>query len=207
MKVVAFNGSPRRNGNTARLIEAVLQELEHEGIATTTVQVGGRDLHGCRACYKCRETRDQRCAQSDDILNDCIQAMIGADGIVLGSPTYFADLTPELKALIDRSGFVAKMNGDMLKRKVGAAVVSVRRAGAIHAFDSINHYFTISQMIIPGSSYWNIGIGNEPGAVEKDEEGLRHLRTLGQNMAWLLRRLFEDRPGLLHQEPAEIHAT
>ena len=189
MKVIAFNGSTRKNGNTAKLIKAVLKELEREGIGTETVQVGGRNIHGCRACYKCRDRHDQRCSHSDDIANDCIQAMIEADGIILGSPTYFADLTPEMKALIDRAGFVAKMNGDLFKRKVGAAVVAVRRAGGLHVFDSINHFFTINQMIIPGSSYWNVGYGLETGAVAKDEEGVRHMKTLGQNMAWLLKRL------------------
>jgi multimeric flavodoxin WrbA len=118
--------------------------------------------------------------------------MSGADGIILGSPTYFADLTPEMKALIDRAGFVAKANGDMFKRKAGAAVVAVRRAGAIHVFDSINHFFLISQMIIPGSSYWNIGMGQQEKDVEKDAEGIEIMRTLGQNMGWLLKKIKEQ---------------
>jgi multimeric flavodoxin WrbA len=189
MKVAAFNGSPRKNGNTAQLLKTVLKELEREGIDAELVQVGGRPIHGCRACYKCQKVQNRRCAHDDDIANACIEKMIKADGILLGSPTYFADLTPEMKALIDRAGFVAKMNGDLFKRKVGAAVVAVRRTGGLHAFDSINHFFTISQMIIPGSSYWNIGIGRERGDVDKDEEGLRTMRTLGQNMAWLLKKV------------------
>jgi len=189
MKVAAFNGSPRKNGNTARLIKTVLKELEREGIDTEVVQVGGLPIHGCRACYKCQGRPDRRCAHDDDIANACIEKMIKADGILLGSPTYFADLTPEMKALIDRAGFVAKTNGDLFKRKVGAAVVAVRRTGGLHAFDSINHFFTISQMIIPGSSYWNIGIGRERGDVDKDEEGLRTMKTLGQNMSWLLKKV------------------
>jgi len=189
MKVVAFNGSPRKNGNTARLIRTVLKELEREGIETEVVQLGGNPIHGCRACYKCQKHQDRRCVHDDDVANACIEKMIKADGILLGSPTYFADLTPEMKALIDRAGFVAKMNGDLFKRKVGAAVVAVRRTGGLHAFDSMNHFFTISQMIIPGSSYWNIGIGRERGDVDKDEEGLRTMKTLGQNMAWLLKKI------------------
>ena len=123
------------------------------------------------------------------IVNECIEKMLEADGIILASPTYFADLTPELKALIDRAGFVAKANSEMFRRKVGAAVVAVRRAGSIHVFDSINHFFTISQMIIPGSSYWNMGMGLAEGDVEKDEEGIRTMQILGQNMAWLLKKL------------------
>jgi multimeric flavodoxin WrbA len=189
MKVVAFNGSPRKEGNTAALIKHVLAELEKEGIETEIVQVGGKSIHGCIACWKCHESKDKKCVLDNDIVNDCIEKMIEADGIILASPTYFADLTPELKALIDRAGFVSGANDGLLRRKVGAAVVAVRRAGSIHVFDSINHFFTISQMIIPGSSYWNIGMGLAEGDVEKDEEGIRTMQVLGQNMAWLLKKL------------------
>ena len=158
MKVVAFNGSPRRDGNTATLLREALLQLEGQGIETELVHLKG-PISGCIACFKCHESKDGKCALDKDIINDCIEKMAQADGIILGSPTYFSDLTPELKALIDRSGFVGKANGDMFKRKVGAAVVAVRRAGAIHVFDSINHFFLINQMVIPGSSYWNIGVG------------------------------------------------
>jgi multimeric flavodoxin WrbA len=191
MKVVAFNGSPRKDGNTATLIRHVLDELEREGTETETVHIGGKTIHGCTACGKCFENKDKKCVIDKDIVNDCIEKMLEADGIILASPTYFADLTPELKALIDRAGFVSKANGELFRRKAGAAVVAVRRAGSIHAFDSINHFFTISQMIIPGSSYWNMGIGLSEGEVEKDEEGIRTMEVLGQNMAWLLKKLKE----------------
>lgn len=189
MKVVAFNGSPRKEGNTAKLIEHVFSELEKEGIETEMVQLGGKSIHGCTACMKCFENKDKKCVIDKDIINDCIAKMVEADGIILASSTYFADLTPELKALIDRAGMVAIANDSLFKRKVGAAVVAVRRAGSIHAFDSINHLFTISQMIIPGSSYWNMGIGLAEGDVEGDEEGIQTMETLGQNMAWLLKKL------------------
>jgi len=189
MKVVAFNGSPRKEGNTASLIKHVLAELEKEGIETETLQIGGKSVHGCTACAKCFESKDRKCVIDKDIVNECIEKMLEADGIILASPTYFADLTPELKALIDRAGFVAKANNEMFRYKVGAAVVAVRRAGAVHVFDSINHFFTISQMIIPGASYWNIGIGLAEGEVEKDEEGIRTMQVLGQNMAWLLKKI------------------
>lgn len=148
-------------------------------------------MHGCTACSKCFENRDRRCVIDNDIVNECIEKMLEADGIILASPTYFADLTPELKALIDRAGFVAKANSEMFRYKVGTAVVAVRRAGSIHVFDSINHFFTISQMIIPGSSYWNMGIGRAEGDVEKDDEGIQTMQILGQNMAWLLKKLNE----------------
>jgi multimeric flavodoxin WrbA len=191
MKVVAFNGSPRKDGNTATLLAAVLRELESQGIETELVHLIG-PLAGCKACFKCKEKKNGRCIQDKDMINQCIQKMAAADGIIIGSPTYFADLTPETKALIDRAGFVAMANGYMFKRKVGAAVVAVRRAGAIHVFDSINHLFLISQMIIAGSSYWNIGMGLEERDVERDQEGLATMRTLGQNMGWLLKKIANE---------------
>ena len=189
MKVIAFNGSARKDGNTAILIRRVFAELEAEGVETELVQMAGQPIRGCTACGQCYQNKDQRCVVDNDIANDCIQKMRAADGILLGSPTYFADVTTEMKALIDRAGFVARANDDMLRRKVGAAVVAVRRAGSIHAFDSINHFFFISQMIVPGSIYWNMGIGRAKGEVEQDEEGLKTMQTLGQNMAWLLKKI------------------
>jgi multimeric flavodoxin WrbA len=189
MKVFAVCGSARRNGNTARLTRAALAELERAGIETELYELAGKRLRGCTACMKCKERKDGHCSITDDCVNECIDRMVAADGILLGSPTYFADVSAELKALIDRSGYVSRSNGDLFRRKVGAAVVAVRRAGAMHAFDTINHFFTIAQMIIPGSSYWNIGIGREAGDVERDEEGMATMRTLGENMAWLLHKL------------------
>ena len=189
MKVIAFNGSARKEGNTAMLIGIVFEELKNEGIATELVELSGKAMHGCIACYGCFGNQDQHCAVDDDFMNECIGKMLEADGIILGSPTYFSDVTAEMKALIDRSGLVAKANADMFRRKVGAAVVAVRRGGSIHAFDTMNHFFTISQMIIPGSNYWNMGIGLEKGDVNNDEEGKLTMRVLGQNMAWLLKKL------------------
>lgn len=189
MKVIAVNGSARKDGNTAILMRAVCAALEKERIATELLQLGGTSLHGCIACYKCYSNKDQRCAVTKDAVNSIIEKMLAADGILLGSPTYFADLSAALKALIERAGMVARANDDMFRRKVGAAVVAVRRAGAIHAFNSINHFFFIGQMIVPGSSYWNIGIGRDVGDVEKDEEGLRTMTVLGENMAWLLKKI------------------
>ncbi len=191
MKVVAFNGSPRKEGNTSLLIRHVFTELNREGIETESVQVGGETIRGCAACYKCFTRKDRRCVMNDDIANTCVEKMIEADGIIIGSPTYFAAMTPETKALIDRCGMVTRANGDLLKRKAGAAVVAVRRAGAISVFDTINHFFTISQMVIPGSSYWNIAVGRNIGDVEQDEEGIKTMRDLGANMAWLLKRIGE----------------
>jgi multimeric flavodoxin WrbA len=189
MKVVAFNGSGRKDGNTAILVRYVFNELGAEGIETELVQLAGEDVGGCTGCYQCFKNKNHRCAIENDIVNDCIKTMLEADGVILASPTYFADVSATLKALIDRAGMVSIANGDLFRRKVGAAVVAVRRAGSIHAFDSINHFFLIGQMIVPGSSYWNMGIGRNKGEVESDEEGLQTMKTLGQNMAWLLKRL------------------
>jgi len=159
MKVVAFNGSPRESGNTAMLLHAVLEVLRNEGIETELVQLGGRKIRGCTACMKCFENRDRHCSVTGDILNGLVDRMVEADGIVIGSPTYFANVSAEVKALIDRAGLVAIANGHMLKRKVGAAVVAVRRAGATDAFDAINKFFLINQLVVPGSVYWNMGFG------------------------------------------------
>jgi multimeric flavodoxin WrbA len=189
MKVVGFNGSARKDGNTALLIQSVFDVLNDEGIETDMLQMAGKRIQGCIACYKCFENKDKRCAVKDDVLNECIEKMLDAEGIILGSPTYFADLSASTKALIERAGMVARANDHMLKRKVGAAVIAVRRAGATHVLSSINYFFLISQMIVPGSSYWNLAIGKDKGEVSGDEEGMATMRDLGQNMAWLLRKL------------------
>jgi len=189
MRVVAFNGSPRNGGNTERLLKRVLSVLDGEGIQTELVHIGGEKVHGCTACGKCFANQDGRCVFDDDIINECIGKMAAADGIVIGSPTYFADVSPETKALIDRAGFVAMANGRMFSRKVGAAVVAVRRAGGIHVFDTINHFFGISNMFTVGSIYWNIGFGLNPGDVEQDDEGMMTMEALGRNMAWIIRKI------------------
>jgi multimeric flavodoxin WrbA len=189
MKVVAFNCSPRENGNTSHMIKDVLKTLESNGIETEYVQVGGNLIRGCKACGACGKTKNGKCAFDDDIVNSCIEKMLDADGIIIGSPTYFADLTPEAKALIDRAGYVTRAKGMALKRKVGAGVVAVRRAGAIHVLDSIGHFFTINEMLVVGSSYWNMSLARLEGDYEKDDEGIRTMRDLGENMAWILKKI------------------
>jgi multimeric flavodoxin WrbA len=183
MKAVAFNGSAYKDGNTAILIKRVLKALEAEGIETELIQFAGQQIHDCTALILCFEADPASCAITDDEVNDYIQKMSEADGIILGSPTYFGMMPPETKALIDRAGFVARATPDMPKYKVGAAVVAVRRAGGMTTFDAINHFFLINQMIVPGSSYWNIGIGNKKGEVEKDEEAMKTMDDLGRNIA------------------------
>ncbi len=189
MKVVAFNGSPRKEGNTFQSLQIVLAELQKEGIETELVQVGGKALHGCTACYGCYKNKDRECVIKKDDLNSYVAKMIEADGIIIGSPVYFSNVTSEVKAFMDRAGLVARANDYLLDKKVGAAVLAVRRAGATFAFSAINFFFFIQQMIVPGSIYWNLAIGREPGEVQNDEEGILTFKTLGQNMSWLLKKI------------------
>ncbi|MBN2241690.1 MAG: flavodoxin family protein [Acidobacteria bacterium] len=187
MKVVAFNGSGRKNGNTLILLQTVLNELENEGIKTELVQMAGAPIQGCTACLECMERKNMQCAIDSDPFNDYFEKISSADGLLLGSPVYFSDITAGMKALIERTGFVARANGNILRRKVGAGVLAVRRAGSNHALASLNYLFLISEMIIPGSNYWNMGIGRNAGEVKNDTEGLQTMKTLGINMAWLLK--------------------
>lgn len=189
MKVVAVNGSARRRGNTTLLIEAVFEPLLEAGIECELIELAGKNIRGCTACGKCTENADGKCYGRRDDGNDIIERLGAADGILLGSPVYFADVTSEIKAIMDRAGYVGRAKRDMFARKPGAAVVAVRRAGAIHAFDTMNHFFTIAEMLTVGSSYWNVGIGRERGDVADDAEGMRTMRRLGENMAWLLSKL------------------
>jgi multimeric flavodoxin WrbA len=191
MKVVAFNGSPHKEGNTCIALNKVLDELKAEGIETELIQIGGKALHGCLACYKCMEKKDRKCHGPKDEMNEFIAKVDEADGMLIGSPTYFASCSTEVKALIDRLGFVSIANDRMLSRKVGAAVIAVRRQGAIQVFNQINMLYFINNMIVPGSTYWNLAIGLLPGEVLKDEEGMQTMANLGKNMAWLMKKLYQ----------------
>lgn len=192
MKVVVFNGSPRSDGNTFLCLDMVMAELKSAGIETEYIWMGMDKIQGCVSCYRCAENKDKKCSVKTDKLNEYLEKMLNADGIILGSPTYFADTTTRMKALIERAGLVSKVNGDLLKHKIGAAVVSVRRAGATHVFSSINYFFLINQMFVVGSSYWNLGINpntSEPELIKEDEEGIATFQNLGKNMAYLLQKL------------------
>ena len=189
MKVVAFNGSPRKDGNTAMLLRKVLAPIARSGIDTELVQVGGHPLHGCTACYRCFEAKDKQCVIKTDLVNEFIGKMVEADGIILGSPSYFSGMTSEMKALIDRAGLVAVANDRMFSRKIGAAVAVHRRGGAVNVVDSINHMFLMSRMIVPGSTYWNFGVGLEREDVATDEEAIENMHDLGETIAWLVKSL------------------
>ena len=186
-KIIAINGSPRKNGNTAHMLQIVLDVCVKAGHQTELYQVGGREVHGCLACGGCAN-HIGRCA-TEDWMNELYMKMKEADVILLGSPTYFADLTPELKAVIDRSGFMSRRDNNAFSRKIGAGVSAVRRAGSIHTLDSINHFFLINDMVVPGSSYWNMSLAREIGEYANDEEGIATMRRLGENIVWLLKSL------------------
>ncbi len=185
MKALAVNGSPRKGGNTEILLRNVLAPLEQAGWETRLLQVGGGKINGCIACYTCFENKDLRCAVTKDACNDVLAEVWTSDALIFGSPTYFTDVSAEMKALLDRLGLVSLANGGALRGKIGAAVVAVRRGGGTHVFDTINHMFLMSSMIVPGSSYWNLGFGLNKGDVLQDAEGLRNMRHLGRTIAWL----------------------
>lgn len=187
MKVLVVNGSPRHEGNTSQMLNTVLSVCVQAGFKTELYQAGGRVVRGCTACGGC-SNHTGRCT-IDDWMNELYGKIAESDAILLGSPTYFSDVTPEMKAVIDRCGFIARNNGRALSRKVGAAVSPVRRAGGIHALDSMQHFFLISNMIVPGSTYWNMSLAREPGAFQNDAEGVRTMRDLGENIVWLLEKI------------------
>lgn len=189
MYAVAVNGSPRPGGNTETLLRRALAPLDAAGWNTEFVQLGGKPIRGCMACYKCFEKQNGRCIVDNDAFNPVMEKLLRADAMILGSPTYFTDVTAELKALLDRAGLVAIANGRAFRGKIGAAVVAVRRGGATHVFDTINHMFLMNQVIVPGSLYWNMGYGRDKGEVENDAEGLANMDNLGQTIAWLGRAM------------------
>jgi multimeric flavodoxin WrbA len=185
MYALAINGSPRKGGNTELLLKEVLGELDTAGWETELVKVGGTAIRGCIACQKCFENKDNQCSVKKDKFNDIFAKLLRADAMIMGSPTYFAAVSADLKALIERAGYVAYANDHAFSGKIGAAVVAVRRGGATHAYDTINHMFQMSRMILPGSTYWNMGIGHGKGDVSQDEEGLNNMRHLGKCIDWL----------------------
>jgi multimeric flavodoxin WrbA len=187
MKLVAFNGSPNREGNTYQAIQLVLAELEKEGIETEIVHVGNKTIRGCAACGQCAKNKNEQCVLPGDEVNEWIQKMKHADGILLGSPVHYAAMGGTMKAFLDRAFYVAGVNNSMLRHKAGAALVAVRRSGGLTAFDQLNNFLHYSEMLLATSNYWNVIHGTRPGEVVKDLEGVQIMRVLGKNMAWLLK--------------------
>jgi multimeric flavodoxin WrbA len=202
MKVVAFNGSPRKEGNTWHALKLVTAELEREGIATEIVTVGDQPVRGCIACGMCAKNKDEKCVLPGDEVNAWIQKMKGADGILLGSPVHYAGMSGAMKSFLDRAFYVAGMNGGLFRHKVGASLVAVRRTGGIAAFEQLNTYLLYSEMLLPTANYWNVIHGRMPGEVEQDLEGVQIMRVLGKNMAWLL-KLVEHGKGAVAEPEAE----
>ena len=186
MNVIGFNGSPRKDGNTSALMNYLLREIAKEGIETRLVQLSEKAIHGCLACYKCFENKDRQCAVKKDALNECIEMMTKADGIILGSPSYFQDVTSEMKALIDRAGFVGLANGRIYRNKIGASVSCLRRSGGMHTVETMNHFFLSNELVIAGRA---MSVARDKGDVEKDEEGIQTAQALGQRIAWLVKKL------------------
>jgi multimeric flavodoxin WrbA len=187
MKVIGFNGSPRKDGNTTTLFGYLFREIEKEGIETQLVQLSGKAIHGCIACYKCFENKNQRCVVSGDAANEYIEKMTTAQCIVLGSPSYFQDVTAEMKSLIDRAGLVGLANGKMYKNKIGASLSCFRRSGGMHTIETMNHFLLSNDFIIAGRV---LGVGREKGEVEKDPEGIQTAEVLGQKIAWMMKKLY-----------------
>lgn len=187
MKVVAINGSPKANGNTALALKTVGAELQAQGIEFEILQVGGKVIRGCIGCGACSKSRDEKCVFTDDIVNEYLQIMKAADGILLGSPVYFADMSGTLKCFLDRVFYVSGANGNLFRHKVGASVAAVRRAGGVPTLDQLNKYILYAEMVMPGSTYWNMLYGRVPGDGDSDGEGLQTMRSLGQNMAWIMK--------------------
>ncbi|MDF2593988.1 MAG: reductase [Clostridia bacterium] len=202
MKVVAFNGSPKKEGNTYHAIKIVTDELEKEGIETEIIHVGNKAVKGCMACGGCSKNKNEKCVLKEDEVNDWIQKMKEADGILIGSPVHYSSMSANLKTFLDRAFYVAGVNNGMLRHKVGATLVAVRRSGGVTTFDELNHYINYSEMLVPTSSYWNVIHGARPGEVLQDEEGVQIMRVLGKNMAWLL-KLVENGKGSVKEPERE----
>lgn len=189
MKVVAFNGSPKKEGNTYHALKMVGEELEKNGIDFEIIHVGNKNIRGCMACGQCAKNKDEKCAINTDQVNEWIQFIKEADGILLGSPVHFSGMSSTMKAFLDRAFYVHSTNDGLFRHKVGASVVSVRRSGGSATFDSLNHYLTYAEMFMPTTNYWNVIHGTAPGEVLEDEEGMQIMRVLGKNMAFLMKAL------------------
>lgn len=202
MKVIAFNGSPNKEGNTYHAIKIITAELEKEGIETEIIHVGNKSIRGCTACGQCAKNKNERCVLPGDEVNEWIQKMKEADGIILGSPVHYSSIGATMKSFLDRAFYVASANGGMLRHKVGAAVIAVRRSGGVTTFDQLNNYINYSEMLIPTSNYWNVIHGTRPGEAIQDEEGVQIMRVLGKNMAWLM-KLVENGKGTVKEPERE----
>ena len=201
MKVVAFNGSPKKEGNTYHALKMVGDELKKNGIDFEIIHVGNKAIRGCIACGQCAKNKNEQCALKTDDVNEWIQVMKEADGILLGSPVHFAGIAGTMKSFLDRVFYVHSTNGGLFRHKVGAAVVSVRRSGGSVTFDGLNHYLNYAEMYMPTTNYWNIIHGGAPAEVYKDDEGIQIMSVLGKNMAHLMKVLGNSKASAPVYEP------
>lgn len=199
MKVVAINGSPKAEGNTYHALKLVAEELEKEGIYTEIVHIGNKNIRGCIACGGCAQNKNEKCVINDEV-NEMIKIMKAADGIIIGSPVYYASIAGTMKCFLDRAFYTASANGGLFRHKVGASVVAVRRSGEVATFDHLNHYFTLGEMFMASSNYWNVIHGKLPGEVLQDEEGVQIMRILGKNMAFLMKSIAQNKDNLPEKE-------
>lgn len=187
MKVIAINGSPKKEGNTYHAIQLVAKELEKDGIDVEIIHVGNKDIRGCIACNKCVKSADDKCVFEDEV-NTVIQKLKDADGLLIGSPVYYSGIAGTMKSFLDRLFYTCAVNS-ILRHKVGASIAAVRRTGGMPTFNGLNHYLSISEMTVPTSTYWNVIHGTNPGDALKDTEGVETMEVLGRNMAYLIREL------------------
>lgn len=187
MKIIAINGSPKKEGNTFHAISMVAEELAKEGIETEILHIGNKLIHGCLACNGCAKNKDEKCIIPNDSVNEWIQKMKDADGIILAAPVYYSGIPGTMKSFLDRAFYVAGVNGSLFRHKIGASIVADRRSGGVSTFTQLNNFLTYSEMILPTSNYWNVVFGRAPGEVEQDEEGKQIMSVLGKNMAWTLK--------------------
>lgn len=199
MKVVAINGSPKAEGNTYHALKLVIDELENQGISTEIIHIGNKNIRGCLACGGCAQNKNERCVIDDEV-NIAITKMKSADGIIIGSPVYYSSIAGTMKCFLDRTFYTASANGGLFRHKVGASVVAVRRSGEVATFDHLNHYFTLGEMFLASSNYWNVIHGRLPGEVLQDEEGVQIMRILGKNMAFLMNSIEQNSASLPEKE-------
>ena len=188
MKVVAINGSPRKDGNTSIALKLMSEELIKEGIEVEIIQVGDKLLHGCIACGYCFGSENHQCVFNDDIMNEVSNKMREADGIILGSPTYYGGIAGTMKSFLDRA-FYSSITGKNYRNKVATAVVSVRRAGGVDVYNQLNNYLSLAETVSPPSQYWVIGYGMDKGEILQDEEGIQTIKRNANAMAWLLKAI------------------
>lgn len=189
MKVIGINGSPKKEGNTYHALSLVMAELEREGIETEIIHVGNRQIRGCMGCGMCFKNKDEKCVFGEDGVNEWVQSMKEADGIILGSPVHYAGVGGTMKSFLDRAFYVAGANGGLFRHKVGASLAAVRRSGGIPTIEQLNKFLDYAEMVTPKSNYWNVIHGAKPGEVLEDEEGVQIMRVLGKNMAWVLKAM------------------